>query len=120
MPKFTIRMQVDNKSGVPVKAYVGASLVGQINSIEYFNTADDIKHIFPVGKSVISRYLNTELGQPQKYTLYVALWSADKPIGQGTRYVIVAVRNAVEKKKKKLEVKFDLKVLNFSPTSFTG
>ena len=67
MPKFTIRMQVNNKSGVPVKAYVGASLIGEQNAIEYYNTADDIKHIFPVGKSIITRYLNTELGQPQKY-----------------------------------------------------
>ena len=49
MPKFTIRMQVNNKSGVPVKAYVGASLIGEINAIEYYNTADDIKHIFPIG-----------------------------------------------------------------------
>ena len=118
MPKFTIRMLVNNKSGVPVKAYVGASLIGEINAIEYYNTADDIKHIFPVGKSIISRYLNTELGQPQKYDLYVVLWSVDKPIGQGTRYVTVKVTEAVEKKKKKLEVKFDLKVLNFSPNSF--
>ena len=117
MPKFTIRMQVNNKSGVPVKAYVGASLIGEQNAIEYYNTADDIKDIFPVGKSIISRYL-TELGQPQKYDLYVVLWSADKPIGQGTRYVSVKVTEAVEKKKKKTEVSFDLKVLGFSPTSF--
>jgi len=119
MPKFTIRMLVNNKSGVPVKAYVGASLIGEINAIEYYNTADDIKHIFPVGKSIISRYLNTELGQPQKYDLYVVLWSVDKPIGQGTRYETVKVTEAVEKKKKKpMEVRFDMKVLNFSPNSF--
>ena len=118
MPKFTIRMQVDNKSGVPIKAYVGASLIGERDAVEYYNTADDIKHIFPVGKNIITRYLNTELGKPQKYDLYVALWSSDKPIGQGTRYVTVKVTEAVEKKKKKLEVKFDLKVLNFSPDSF--
>ena len=118
MPKFTIRMEVNNKSGVPIKAYVGASLIGERDAVEYYNTADDIKHIFAVGKNIITRYLNTELGQPQKYDLYVALWSADKPIGQGTRYVTVKVTEAVEKKKKKLEVKFDLKVLNFSPNSF--
>ena len=118
MPKFTIRMLVDNKSGEPVKAYVGASLVGERDAVEYYNTADDIKHLFPVGKDIITRYLNTELGKPQKYDLYVVLWSVDKSIGQGTRYVSVKVTEAVEKKKKKQEVSFDLKVLNFSPNSF--
>ena len=119
MPKFTIRMQVDNKSGVPVKAYVGASLIGERDGVEFYNMADDIKHIFPVGKNIISRYLNTELGKPQKYDLVVALWSSDKPIGQGTRYETVTVTEAVEKKRKKpMEVRFDLKVLNFSPNSF--
>ena len=29
MPKFTIRLRVTNKSGAPVKAHVGASLVGK-------------------------------------------------------------------------------------------
>jgi len=119
MPKFTIRMQVDNKSDVPVKAFVGASLIGERDGVEFYNMADDIKHLFPVGKNIISRYLNTELGKPQKYDLYVVLWSVDKPIGQGTRYVSVKVTEAVEKKKKlSTEVRFDLKVLNFSPTSF--
>ena len=112
-------MLVNNRSGVPVKAHVGASLVGQRDSIEFYNTADDIKHIFPSGKTIISRYLNTELGKPQKYTLYLALWPPNKPIGQGTPYVKVAVTDAVEKKKKlPAEVRFDLRVLNFSPNSF--
>ena len=119
MPKFTIRMQVTNNSGRQVDAYVGASLIGQRNTTEYYNVADDIKHTFIGGKNVITRYLNTELGQPQKYDLYVALWSVDKPIGQGTRYSTVKVTGAVEKKKKlSTEVSFDLKVLNFYPTSF--
>jgi len=119
MPKFTIRMQVDNKSGVPVKAYVGASLIGERDGVEFYNVADDILHTFPVGKSIISRYLNTELGKPGKYDLYLVIWSSEKPIGQGTRYVSVKVTEAVEKKKKlPVEVRFDLKVLNFSPTSF--
>jgi len=109
-------MQVNNKSGVPVKAYVGASLIGEQNAIEYYNTADDIKHIFPVGKSIISRYLNTELGQPQKYDLYVVLWSADKPIGQGTRYVSVKVTEEVEKKKKKKGERQGRRELEFVPS----
>ena len=118
MPKFTIRTQVDNKSGVPVKAYVGASLIGERDGVEFYNMADDILHTFPLGRSIISRYLNTELGKPQKYDLVVALWSSDKPIGQGTRYETVKVTEAVEKKKKKTEISFDMRVLSFSPNSF--
>ena len=72
MPKFTIRMQVNNKSGVPVKAYVGASLVGASDHVEYFNTSEDVKYTFAVGDTSVTRYLTTDLGAYQKYYLYVA------------------------------------------------
>ena len=118
MPKFTIRMRVNNKCGVPVTAHVGASLIGVTNTIEYYNEADDITKVFPTGKTEFVRYLNTDLGQVQKYDLYVALWDASKTIGTGTPYVIVKVPNAVEKKKK-LKVSLDVSVLSYYPTSFT-
>jgi len=118
MPKFTIRIRVNNKSGVPVTAHVGASLIGVTNTIEYYNEADDITKVFPTGKTEFVRYLNTDLGQAQKYDLYVALWDASKTIGTGTPYAIVKVSNAVEKKKK-LKVSLDLSVLSCYPTSFT-
>jgi len=118
MPKFTIRIRVNNKSGVSVTAHVGASLIGVTNTIEYYNEADDITKVFPTGKTEFVRYLNTDLGQAQKYDLYVALWDASKTIGTGTPYVTVKVPNAVEKKKK-LKVNLDLSVLSFYPTSYT-
>ena len=118
MPKFTIRIRVNNKSGVSVTAHVGASLIGVTNTIEYYNEADDITKVFPTGKTEFVRYLNTDLGQAQKYDLFVALWDASKTIGTGTPYVIVKVPNAVEKKKK-LKVSLDLSVLSYYPTSFT-
>ena len=37
MPKFTIRLRVTNNSGAPVKAHVGASLVGK-DWMEFYNT----------------------------------------------------------------------------------
>ena len=118
MPRFTIRIRVTNLTGVPVTAHVGASLIGQNNTIEYYNTSDDITRVFSPGKNEFVRYLNTDLGQAQKYDLYVVLWEGEKPIGQGKRYATVKVTGAVEKKKK-IEVNLDLKVLAFSPTSFT-
>ena len=119
MPQFTIRIRVTNNTGVPVTAHVGASLIGQRNMIEYYNTSDDITRVFNLGKNEFIRYLNTDLGQAQKYDLYVVLWEGEKTIGTGKRYAQVMVPNAVEKKKK-LDVKLDLKVLAFSPSSFTG
>ena len=118
MPQFTIRVRATNNSGFPVKVHIGASLVGQRDTIEYYNTSDDITRVLSTGRNEYARYLNTELGQAQKYDLYVVLWEGEKPIGQGRRYAQVMVSNAVEKKKK-LEVKLDLKVLAFSPSSFT-
>ena len=99
--------------------HVGASLIGQINTTEYYNTSDDITKVLNPGKNEFVRYLNTNLGQAQKYDLYVVLWEGEKPIGLGKRYATVKVTGAVEKKKRK-EVKLDLKVLSYSPTSFTG
>ena len=119
MPKFTIRVRVTNNSGVSIKVHIGASLVGQRNAIEYYNTADDITKVCNPGRNEYIRFLNTELGQNQKYDLYLVLWEGEKPIGQGKRYAQVVVTGAVEKKKK-IEVKLDLKVLSFSPSSFTG
>jgi len=119
MPKFTIRLRVTNNSGFAVKVHVGASLVGQKDSVEYYNTSDDITEVLNLGKNEFTRYLNTDLGQAQKYDLYVVLWEGEKTIGTGKRYAQVMVSNAVEKKKK-LEVKLDLKMLAFYPSSFTG
>ena len=118
MPRFTIRVRITNNSGVPVKVHIGASLVGQRNATEYYNTSDDITRVCNMGRNEYTRYLNTELGPPEKYDLYVVLWEGEKPIGQGIRYAQVMIPGAVEKKKK-LEVKLDLALLNFSPTSFT-
>ena len=119
MPNFTIRVRATNNSGVPVKVHIGASLVGQRDTVEYYNTSDDITRVLNMGKNEFIRYLNTNLGQAQKYDLYVVLWEGEKPIGQGKRYVEAKVLNAVEKKKKKV-VDLDLKVLAFYPQLFTG
>ena len=118
MPKFTIRVRVTNNSGFSVTVHIGASLIGQRETTEYYNTSDDITKVIKPGKNEFVRYLNTNLGQAQKYDLYVVLWEGEKSIGHGKRYATVKVTGAVEKKKKK-EVKLDLKVLAFSPTSFT-
>jgi len=118
MPQFTIRVRVTNNSGFAVKVHIGASLIGQRETTEYYNTSDDITKVLNPGKNEFIRYLNTDLGQAQKYDLYVVLWEGEKPIGQGKRYTQVIVSNAVEKKKKKV-VNLDLKVLAFYPTSFT-
>ena len=118
MPKFTIRLRVINNSGVPVKAHVGASLVGE-DWMEYYNTADDVTMVFTNGKNEFTRYLNTVLGKNQKYNLVVAVWEGEKPIGHGVKYATVTLKNAVEKKKK-IIVKMTTEVLNFSPTSFTS
>ena len=119
MPKFTMRIRVTNKSGAPVSAHVGASLVGQKNSIEYYNTADDVKKIFNTGITDVVRYLNTDLGTAQKYDLVVALWEGEKPIGHGIRYASFPLKGAVEKKKKVI-VSFKLSVPAFYPSSFTA
>ena len=119
MPKFTIRIRATNNSGFPVKVHIGASLIGQKDATEYYNTSDDITRILFTGKNEFTRYINTNLGQIQKYNLIIVLWEGEKPIGRGKRYAQVMVSNAVEKKKKK-EVKLNLKVLAFSPSSFEG
>ena len=119
MPQFTIRLRATNNSGFSVKVHIGASLVGQKDSVEYYNTSDDITEVLNLGKNEFTRYLNTDLGQAQKYDLYVVLWEGEKAIGVGKRYTQAIITGAVEKKKK-LEVNLDLKVLSFSPSSFTG
>ena len=118
MPKFTIRLRVTNYSGVPIKAHVGASLVGK-DWAEFYNTADDITRVFNPGKNEYTRYLHTDLGKYQKYDLVLVFWEGEKPIGTGIKYASLKLVNAVEKKKK-IEVKLDLAVLGFSPTSFTA
>ena len=118
MPKFTIRLRVTNYSGVPVKAHVGASLVGK-DWTEYYNTADDVTMTFNNGKSEFTRYLNTDLGGYQKYDLTVVLWEGEKLIGTGIKYASVKVKNVVEKKKKTV-VNMTLEALSFYPTSFTS
>jgi len=119
MPQFTIRFRVTNNSGAPVKVHIGASLIGQIDAIEYYNTSDDITRVLNPGKNEDIRYLNTDLGRAQKYDLYLVVWEGEKTIGTGKRYAQVKVTGAVEKKKK-LEVNLDLKLLAFYPSSFTG
>ena len=117
MPKFTIKLRVTNYSGAPIKAHVGASLVGK-DWMEYYNTADDVTKTFNPGKNEFIRYLNTDLGKYQKYDLVLVLWEGEKPIGTGTKYASLKLVNAVEKKKK-IVVNMKLAVLNFSPASFT-
>jgi len=119
MPKFTMRVRVVNTSGVPVSAHVGASLVGQTNSVEYYNTSEDVKRTFSPGATDVIRYLTTDLGIAQKYDLVVALWEGEKQIGRGIRYADNTVKNAVEKKKK-IKVSFKLSVPAFYPSSFTA
>ena len=119
MPRFTIKVRATNNSGFSVKVHIGASLIGQKDSVEYYNTSDDITEILNLGKNEYVRYLNTDLGRAQKYDLYLVLWEGEKTIGIGKRYAQVKLTGAVEKKKR-LEVKLDLKLLAFSPSSFTG
>ena len=118
MPQFTIRLRVTNNSGVPVKAHVGASLVGK-DWMEYYNTADDVTRVFNPGKNEFARYLNTDLGKYQKYDLIIVIWEGEKPIGHGIKYASLKLVNAVEKKKK-IVVDMKLAVLNFSPNSFVA
>jgi len=119
MPKFTIRIRATNNSGVKVKVHVGASLIGQKETTEYYNTSDDITKVLNPGKNEFVRYLNTNLGQVQKYDLYVALWEGEKTIGLGKKYAQLKVTDAVEKKKK-IVVDLNLALLSFSPSSFSG
>ena len=116
MPKFTIKVIVLNSSAAPVKAHVGASLVGA-DQREYYNTSEDITHVFPVGYTSLTRYLTTDLGPKQKYDLVVALWEGEKPIGHGLKYVTKTLKNAVEKKKK-IVVRLGMSIRNFSPGVF--
>ena len=116
MPKFTIKLWIINKSGVPIKAHVGASLVGA-DHMEYYNTSEDITQVFPVGHTLLTRYLTSDLGRNQKYDLIVALWEGEEPIGRGLKYVTKTLTNAVEKKKK-IVASFDLSIRGFSPSSF--
>ena len=116
MPKFTIRLRVTNKSGVPIKAHVGASLVGK-DWVEFYNTADDVTKTFNPGKNEFARYLNTDLGGYQKYDLVVVLWEGEKLIGTGIKYASLKVENAVEKKKK-IKVDMTLELIKFYPQVF--
>ena len=80
MPKFTIKVIVVNASAGPVKAHVGASLVGA-DWREYYSTSEDITRVFAVGHTLVTRYLTSDLGAIQKYDLVVALWEGEKPSG---------------------------------------
>ena len=118
MPKFTIRLRVTNTTGVPVKAHVGASLVGK-DWAEFYNTADDVTMTFNNGKNEFARYLNTDLGGYQKYDLVIAIWEGEKTIGKGIKYASVTLKDAVEKKKK-IVVNMTTDVIKFYPSSFTA
>ena len=117
MPKFTIKVIVVNASVAPVKAHLGASLVGAADRMEYYNTSEDITQVFPVGHTIVTRHLTSDLGRNQKYKLIVALWEGEKPIGHGLKYVTKTLKNAVEKKKK-IVVKFGMSIRNFFPGVF--
>ena len=119
MPTFTIKVVVTNKGTASVSAHVGASLVGASDHVEYFNTSEDVKYTFAVGDTSVTRYLTTDLGAYQKYYLYVALWEGEKLIGTGKKYAVAVLKNAVEKKKKKVAA-MTLAVPSISPTSFFG
>ena len=41
MPKFTIHVSVTNNGNTAVTAHVGASLVGAVDHMEYYNTSED-------------------------------------------------------------------------------
>ena len=56
MPKFTIRLRVTNNSGAPVKAHVGASLVGK-DWVEFYNKSEDVTGVFNKGKSECTKSL---------------------------------------------------------------
>ena len=118
MPKFTIKLRVTNYSGVPVKAHVGASLVGK-DWVEFYNTSEDVTRVFNPGKNEFIRYITTDLGKYQKYDLVLVLWEGEKPIGKGTRYTSLKLVDAVEKKKK-IVVDMTLAVLDFHPKSFVA
>ena len=119
MPKFTIQVSVTNAGNAPVSAHVGASLVGAVDHMEYYNTSQDITQKFNVGVTSVTRYLTSDLGLYQKYYLYVALWEAEKPIGHGLMYARAVLTNAVEKKKK-IVLDLSLSTPSISPTSFFG
>ena len=120
MPKFTIWCMVNNTGTATVSAHVGASLMGS-DGIEYYNTADDIKKDFPVGKTSVKRFLNTGLGKVGKYTLYLALWEGEKTIGTGIKYAAAVITDAVEKKKKKVvAISMAITSPSVSPISFNA
>jgi len=119
MPKFTIHVSVKNNGNTPVAAHVGASLVGAVDHMEYYSTAEDITQMFNIGVTSVTRYLTSDLGRNQKYYLYIALWEAEKPIGHGIRYATATLPNAVEKKKKTVK-NMTLAAPSVSPTLFFG
>jgi len=119
MPKFTIKVWVKNKGNTTVSAHVGASLVSAVTGQEFYNVADDIQKDFAPGDVFVTRYLNTDLGPTGKYTLYVALWEGEKPIGTGIKYAHVEILNVVEKKKKAI-IDMGLVRPEISPKSFTA
>ena len=119
MPNFSIRVRVTNNSGVPVKVHIGASLIGQINTTEFYNTSEDVTQVFNLGKNEFTRYLTTDLGKYQKYDLILVIWEGEKPIGTGIKYASLKLVNAVEKKKK-IVVNMTLGVLSFSPNTFVA
>ena len=118
MPKFSISCWVTNTGNTTVSAHVGASLVHANSGIEYYNTSDDITKDFPVGKTWVFRNLNTELGATGKYDFYLALWEGEKAIGTGTKYASAVISEAVEKKKKPIEVRLAISKNSISPASF--
>ena len=117
MPKFSISCWVINKGTAKVSAHVGASLVNAVDGIEYYNRADDIKKNFNPGKTWVFRNLNSELGATGLYDFYLALWEGEKEIGTGKKYASVKISEAVEKKKKIVEVKLEISKPVIAPTS---
>jgi len=119
MPRFTIKVWVKNKGTSTVSAHLGASLISDATGQEFYNVSDDIKKDFAPGDIFITRYLDTDLGPTGKYSLYLALWEGEKPIGHGIKYAHAELLHAVEKKKKKAIINLELRPPGIIPTSFT-
>ena len=73
MPKFTIHVSVTNAGNTAVAAHVGASLVGAVDHMEYYNTSEDITQKFNLGVTSVNRHLTSNLGEYQKSYLYILL-----------------------------------------------
>ena len=75
MPQFTIRVRATNNSGFPVKVHIGASLVGQKDTVEYYNTSDDITRVLNLEKMNSSDISTPIWGKPKNM---ICMWCSGK------------------------------------------